>query len=672
MKRFFFIAFSLLFNTIFAQAPQPTISGEEYYNCILTKYQKIISGDAERRHFAEAMVYDRAVIFNYCDIISNWQKADDYINELFKRIIPENDTNHLPVKIYLSKSPEVNAFAFEDGTIVINIGLLANVNSEAELAGVISHELGHFALNHSLKGYQRQQSANNRLELAGYLGLIGGLIMRDVTVLNYFKKSRNDEAEADDFSLALLSQSPYSNRGLIGSMKLLYLVSRQEELKKENIGYHAPLLSTHPSSEDRCKKAEEYVNQHPDKSNKPLNYNDSIFTWIRSRARERVIEEAINQYQYSTAIENGFKAYLEDPGNRAFAEGLAEALRRKMLLDPSESDKVFICDGYSLKPNSTVNSPFLNYKNNFKTDKKMVSGSIHYHLFDGPLVMDSASIKNINALEILDLDTIEFVNNMQAYEYFVKKAHQLNSVKIYFTEGLFAKDRNTQKLLLEKYLSLNPQAQYSDYCKAIINKELYSFEANDTLILYNDYTLLKSNALLTKKIVLQEQAAFIKRSKKIEDGVLAMNRTGLLYTQLPFMSEEQRQNYMDLNGLASSIQYANKTSGRYAMGEIYKSYEYTSVDIFLLKPELWYFMKKENVNMINLYNYSLNGMYLHEITSIGIKAMNSEAIFGRFIKARKEGKSLIPQGDGYYGVSEDVKTNLKDYFEELGKIPSTY
>ena len=123
-------------------------------------------------------------------------------------------------RIYLAHVPDFNAMMFPTGFAVIFSGLLLRMRSEAQLAGVIAHEAGHFLRRHMIRSWRDQRRKTDILALgamaAGVGGAAGGVYLGDYvqlaqlgTILSLFTYSRAMEAEADAMGVRLLAENGY-------------------------------------------------------------------------------------------------------------------------------------------------------------------------------------------------------------------------------------------------------------------------------------------------------------------------------------------------------------------------------------------------------------------------------------------------------------------------------
>jgi len=145
-------------------------------------------------------------------------------------------------------SPVVNAFAIPGGYIYITRGILAYLNSEAQLAGVLGHEIGHVTARHSAQQITRSQIAGVGL-LAGavFVGALrpyAGLAQQGLGLL-FLKYSRDNETQADELGVTYSTRADYDPRVIPTTYAMLKRVGERQ-------GDQLPgFLSTHPDPGDR-------------------------------------------------------------------------------------------------------------------------------------------------------------------------------------------------------------------------------------------------------------------------------------------------------------------------------------------------------------------------------------------------------------------------------------
>lgn len=159
-----------------------------------------------------------------------------YVNELGHELAELAGRDEFDYEFYVVRDETLNAFALPGGKIFINAGAILQSESEAELAGLIAHELAHAVLSHGFQLVTQGNLTANLLQAVPYGGLGANLLV--------FSYSRDMERQADEFGTRLLASSDYAADGLQNLMVTLH----QEQSDRPA----APAwLSTHPDTSER-------------------------------------------------------------------------------------------------------------------------------------------------------------------------------------------------------------------------------------------------------------------------------------------------------------------------------------------------------------------------------------------------------------------------------------
>lgn len=143
--------------------------------------------------------FDLKELFQSGYILLN-DTISEYVHAVADKIIEQELGLKDKLKIYVIKSTEANAYCFENGTVLVNIGLIARLNNEAQLAYILSHEFIHYMRQHSLKTVNEYDKLDR---------IKASKINYEDKVLLKYRFSRENETEADTAGLALFRKTNY-------------------------------------------------------------------------------------------------------------------------------------------------------------------------------------------------------------------------------------------------------------------------------------------------------------------------------------------------------------------------------------------------------------------------------------------------------------------------------
>lgn len=225
----------------------------------------------------------------------------EYVNRVGQNIVLHSDAK-VPFTIKVIDSDEVNAFALPGGFFYVNKGLLLAADNEAELAGVMAHEIAHVAARHAVEN----QAKASLLEYAAlgasiFLGGIPGMIYQNtagIGLLGIFMKfSRGAEEEADKLGIQYMYAAGYDP----GAMATMF--EKLEAKNKKKPGFISRAFATHPAPPDRRQAAINLAARFPEREEYVI--SSSEFQRVKGRLLRLSNARASTTGALQSADENG-------------------------------------------------------------------------------------------------------------------------------------------------------------------------------------------------------------------------------------------------------------------------------------------------------------------------------------------------------------------------------
>jgi predicted Zn-dependent protease len=248
-----------------------------------------VTGESDFALISESEEIERGKRYHQ-HIIARYGMYDDaalqaYVNRIGKELANKSHRAHLHFTFTVLDSPEINAFALPGGYIYITRGIMAYLDSEAELAGVLGHEIGHVTARHSV----RQQAGEFTSNILSILitaatgdSSLGNLSQQLGTglVRGY---GREHELEADRLGAEYLHNSGYDPDAMLEVIGVLkdqevYERALAQKENRQPSTYHG-VFSTHPRNDDRLKTVVRAAKKLPSQSYRDANrrtYYDMI------------------------------------------------------------------------------------------------------------------------------------------------------------------------------------------------------------------------------------------------------------------------------------------------------------------------------------------------------------------------------------------------------------
>src|SRR5579884_1269131 len=180
----------------------------------------------------------------------------EYVNRIGQNLVRNSDAK-VPFTIKVLDSEEVNAFALPGGFFFVNSGLILKADNEAELAGVMAHEIAHVAARHGTRQATRGEIINLASIPLIFMGGWTGYAIRQgaglAIPLGFLNFSRGFEREADYLGLQYLYKTGYDPTSFVDFFEKI------QSMEKKKPGTVSKVFSTHPMTDDRIKAAQEEI-----------------------------------------------------------------------------------------------------------------------------------------------------------------------------------------------------------------------------------------------------------------------------------------------------------------------------------------------------------------------------------------------------------------------------
>jgi predicted Zn-dependent protease len=206
-----------------------------------------------------------------------------YVNDLGQKLAAQSHRKQLKWHFTVLDSPEINAFALPGGYVYVTRGIMAYMESEADLAGVIGHEIGHVTARHGAQRATTQQTAGIGVFAASILGAVlesqglpgvgqlAGQVSQTVAAGYVASYGREQELQADGLGAEYLSRTSYDPRNMVDVITVLknQEIFAADQAKAE--GRPAPQrndwLASHPSNDQRLEMITRLAAQYKGQGN---------------------------------------------------------------------------------------------------------------------------------------------------------------------------------------------------------------------------------------------------------------------------------------------------------------------------------------------------------------------------------------------------------------------
>ena len=206
------------------------------YNPALDKKEFILMSEKEEKKVGER---ENLRLINQFGGIYKNQKLQNYINSLGEFLVSTSELSDLNFTFTIIDTPIVNAFALPGGFIYLTRGLLAICQNEAQLAGVLAHEIGHVTARHSAKRYTKNFGVNLMSQILGALAKDRNItnVVNQSAGLYLLSYSRSQEYEADKLAVRYMKRAGFDPKEMSNFLRIMgkysLLQNRMRNQKKK-------------------------------------------------------------------------------------------------------------------------------------------------------------------------------------------------------------------------------------------------------------------------------------------------------------------------------------------------------------------------------------------------------------------------------------------------------
>jgi Zn-dependent protease with chaperone function len=564
------------------------------------KYLKKIRKSIPKKYaesFSVMQTFGKSEKFTSGEVYLSWEAMESYVNGILDSIMPSSLTAK-KIRAYIGRNSAINAYCLYDGTMIVNVGLLAEVKSEAALAAVMGHELSHFMKNHHLNRMKKLTKKSKKAGLKEDLNYMGfsqdNELEADEKGFEIAKSANYDLEEAHSNFELFIREEEYFNKRHKSSLANTDSVEISTKAGKFRANTLEKLLSSHPAVKDRKDKLTSYIKTNTQTKKQKFKFSESTFKSLQSQAKQECVYLIFNNNDYQECLERAFTYYLYQPGDLTLMYYIAECTRRLCLLD------------YKLRKKGFLTEALVN--DGFKPGEGILH-DLHY------LVPNNDLYKKIAATE-LTTKTPAFETYKDAFAYFTKKLIDKNHQEAYLMRALFENNKGKIRENTDKYLA-SAKAEHKEYAKNYLDNKLTDVVAANTkeIVMIPRVNFFR-HPVFNRKYSLNASHFYYKRSE-ITGSQMANELSGSFNAglsevksiSLPLAATENfntKYNYENI--IKTTILARRDENEGYEVVHYYKELEdedyIGKTDIFRLSPQTWEFFKSNGINAITLANYS--------------------------------------------------------------------
>ncbi len=289
----------------------------------------------EKKEFIESVNYSIDELLQSGMIVFG-DETSKYVQDVANKLLANHPDLLNELQFFVMKSNITNAMSTDQGIVFVTLGLLAQIENEAQLAYVLAHEITHYTQKHMQRGFEEQKHAHYR--------------SYDEMVIDLSARSREKEYEADVIGVKLFHESGYSKDDITGVFNVLmycYLPFDEVEIPKDYFNNKYMYLpeeffpkninpikaeenyddtkSTHPNIKHRKDSTNKLIAQYDDWGDKHYFFSEERFKRVQNIARFEGLRIDLINRQYASALYNVFLLEKDFPNSRFLSKVKANA-----------------------------------------------------------------------------------------------------------------------------------------------------------------------------------------------------------------------------------------------------------------------------------------------------------------------------------------------------------
>ncbi len=521
--------------------------------------------------FADMAAYAVIDMIADGDVYYDWKVFENYLNEILQKVIPEELENDTVIHAYLVKNGQFNASMMPSGHTFVNIGIFADVQDEASIAGIFAHELAHYYKQHSLKRYIANKTGK----------LKSGWGSKNYAQVNY---NVRQELEADSLAMVWLNNSGYHINGLKQTFAIMerYEKNRISTMKDE----WEVEETTHPEALKRAKLFAAFLSESGRNPGADFLVDEQLFHQLKEQSKPEILKHLLYDFNYNTCIERAFKFHMFKPNDPTYLYYLMESIRRLCYLDVELWQKNFITHRY--------------YDTIMVTGHRM-KREREDHLF----VTFDEQLLNIDSVDRKLLmanfywEKPKFVSNEGAFEFFYRVSQVVKNNECILSNALsLSTNKRERNKLLNLYLSKD-DIEHRDFAALLLKDSLEHQLSKNKLMVFSEFA---SSIKIGKDII------------PIVSGGCASDPLHCMFDSISADFENCKPLYLP--------DYKMSKLNEHALLRELEDFSMTltisrgaKTELHILDPRFWEVMRRYDVNEINF----INCMFVESINSLDDK-----------------------------------------------------